>query len=71
MAAPRLAKRAGRGGLCPPGRSVGLRQLITLCGARATLGDSGLGQEKAMEKSFGIIMLAVLVVVAILGFHYN
>ena len=42
-----------------------------LCSARATLGDSGLGQEKAMEKTFGVIMLAVLIVVAILGFHYN
>jgi hypothetical protein len=27
--------------------------------------------EKAMEKTFGVIMLAVLIVVAILGFHYN
>jgi hypothetical protein len=35
------------------------------------LGDSNLGQEKAMEKIFGVIMLAVLIVVAILGYHYN
>jgi len=27
--------------------------------------------EKTMEKAFGVIMLAVLIVVAILGFHYN
>jgi hypothetical protein len=27
--------------------------------------------EKTMEKTFGVIMLAVLIVVAILGYHYN
>ncbi|HEX3066004.1 MAG TPA: hypothetical protein VFA91_15905 [Candidatus Polarisedimenticolia bacterium] len=39
-----------------------------LCGVRATLGAFW---EKTMEKTFGVIMLAVLIVVAILGFHYN
>ena len=29
-----------------------------------------IAREETMEKTFGIIMLAVLIVVAILGFHY-
>jgi hypothetical protein len=27
--------------------------------------------ESSMEKTFGFVMLAVLIVVAILGFHYS